>query len=220
MSAVPARMPARARGFTLLELLVVMSLLSLVMLGMGSALRSMAQVETRVDARLARTDEMRVATDFLRTVLSRVSARKGAPSAAGPGAHFFAGNTNEVWWLGVMPARYGAGGMHHFRLGIEPAGLVLRYQPWRGEALPDWGRAESLLLVAGATALTLGFEDARREPTRWAAQWTVPDAMPQRVALSVRTPAGDWPTVVVNMRRLPGTDPDLSGGPVFGGSRS
>ena len=41
----------RARGFTLLELLVVMSLLSLVMLGMGSALRSTAQVEQRVDAR-------------------------------------------------------------------------------------------------------------------------------------------------------------------------
>lgn len=213
-------MKARARGFTLLELLVVMALLSLLMLGMGSALRSMAQVEQRVDARLARADEMRVATDFLRTVLSQVSARKGAPSAAGPGAHYFAGGAHEVWWLGVMPARYGIGGMHHFHLAVESAGLVLRYQPWRGEARPDWSRAESLLLVAGATSVVMAFEDARQEPTNWVGDWAVADAMPQRLALSVTTPAGPWPAVVVNMRRLPGTDPDLSGGPVFGGSRS
>lgn len=209
----------RARGFTLLELLVVMSLLSLVMLGMGSALRSMAQVETRVDARLARTDEMRVATDFLRSVLARVSARRGAPSAAGPDAHYFSGSANEVWWLGVMPARFGIGGMHHFRLGIEPAGLVLRYQAWRGEAKPDWGRADSLVLVAGATHLAMTFEDESRTPSRWVDAWAMADTMPQRVALSVTAPSGPWPAVVVNMRRLPGTDPDLAGDPNYGGGR-
>jgi general secretion pathway protein J len=213
------RAVARARGFTLLELLVVLALLSLVMLGMGSALRSMAQVEQRMDVRLARFDEMRVATDFLRTVLSRVSARKGAPSDAGPGAHYFSGSAHEVWWLGVMPARHGVGGMHHFRLGLEPAGLVLRYQAWRGETKPDWGRAESLLLVAGATQLAMRFEDARDEPSRWVDEWAAFDAMPERVALSVATPSGPWPVVVVHMRRLPGTDPELAGDPAYGGGR-
>ena len=49
-----------AAGFTLLEVLVVMSLLSLVMLGMGSALRTTAQTGERVDHRLLRdTDSLR-----------------------------------------------------------------------------------------------------------------------------------------------------------------
>ena len=59
-------------GFTLIEVLVVISLLSLLMLAMGSALRTTAQTEERVDQRLQRTDEIRVASGFLRSVLGRV----------------------------------------------------------------------------------------------------------------------------------------------------
>lgn len=209
----------RARGFTLLELLVVMALLSLLMLGMGSALRSTARVEQGVDARLARADAMRVTSEFLRTVLSRVSARQGVPSEARPDAHAFAGSADSLWWLGVMPARHGAGGMHHFRLGIEAAGLVLRYQAWRGEALPDWDRAESQLLLAGATRLALRFEDDRHMPSRWVDDWTAPEALPRRVSLAVGTPSEAWPAIVVQMRLLPGTDPTLAGEQSYGGGR-
>lgn len=207
-------------GFTLLEVIVVMALLSLVMLAMGTALRGTAQVEQRVDARLARTDELRVATGFLRTVLSRLSAQK-APAALSADAspYRFAGGPQEMRWVGVMPARHGVGGLHHFRLAVEPPGLVLRYAAWRGEMQPDWNAAEQLLLVPGATALSLRFEDTREEPPRWAAAWTAVDALPQRVALSLQARDGPWPDLVVNMRLLPGTDPAISSGQaVFGGS--
>ena len=77
----------RMRGFTLLELLVVMGLLSAVMLALGAALRTIAQSEDRVDRRLAQADELRVASAFIRTTLGRVSARKvvlAATSGASP----------------------------------------------------------------------------------------------------------------------------------------
>ena len=63
----------RLRGFTLLELLVVMGLLSAVMLALGAALRTIAQSEDRVDHRLGQADELRVASAFMRTTLGRVS---------------------------------------------------------------------------------------------------------------------------------------------------
>ena len=65
-------LPKNGGGFTLVEVLVVLSLLSLVMLAMGSALRTTAQTEERVDQRLQRADEMRVTTGFLRYILGRV----------------------------------------------------------------------------------------------------------------------------------------------------
>ena len=54
------------RGFTLVEVMVALTLLSLVMLVLGSAIRSMGASAERIDARSASIDEMRVATTFLR----------------------------------------------------------------------------------------------------------------------------------------------------------
>lgn len=211
----------RASGFTLLEVIVVMALLSLIMLAMGSALRTTAQTEERVDARLDRADELRVSSDFLRGVLSRISAQQGAAQlAAGASRYAFAGVPQEMRWLGVMPARPGLGGRHHFRLAMEPQGLVLRYVPWQGELEPDWGRAAAYVLVTQATGLTLRFEDTREQPSVWTDRWLAVDALPQRVLLSVQTAQGPWPDLIINMRQLPGTDPEVGGGrAAFGGSR-
>ena len=71
-------MTARHRGFTLLELLVVMSLLSVIMIGLTSALRTMAQTESKIDQRLERLGEMRVVLAFLVQTLTRVSAQKNS----------------------------------------------------------------------------------------------------------------------------------------------
>ena len=58
--------------------LVVMTLLSLVVLALGSALRTTAQTEERVDQRLARNDEIRVVTGFLQSAMRPEIAARGA----------------------------------------------------------------------------------------------------------------------------------------------
>ena len=222
----PQRTAIFSAGFTLIEVLVVMSLLSLVMLAMGSALRTTAQTEERVGQRLQRTDEMRVADGFLRSILGRVAARKvPQPVEQGASQFIFNGQAVQLTWVGVMPARYGAGGRHHFRLQLhgtvaEPQALVLQFTPWLDDALPpDWSQASSHTLVQEVQSLALQYEDAQPEPPVWTPQWTVPDRLPQRVMLSLQTNAGLWPSIVVPMRLLPGSDPDSSGRAVFGGSQ-
>lgn len=211
-------------GFTLIEVLVVISLLSLVMLAMGSALRTTAQTEERVDQRLLRIDEMRVTSDFLRSILGRVSARKMAgPVAEGQSQFIFRGDKNELTWIGIMPARYGAGGRYHFRLALEevPAGraLVVRFTPWVDDAEPvDWGAAKMYALVTNVTELALRYEDANAEPPLWTPQWTNPEQLPQRVMVALNTVNGPWPELVAAMRIAPGSDP-ASSGAVFGGTR-
>jgi general secretion pathway protein J len=197
-------------GFTLVEILVVMTLMSVIMLALGSAMRTIAQTEERVDQRLQRTDEMRVASGFLSGVLERISARKSqSTTQLGASPLQFSGTADTVAWVGVMPARYGAGGRSFFRLALERQGdrtnLVIRFVPWGGEPeFPDWAAAGSRLLVRDATGLQL--EYASDESPDWQPGWVLPDKLPGRIRISVRTATAEWPQVTVSLRALPASD--------------
>lgn len=207
----PSGLPRHA-GFTLLEVLVTMALLSLLMLGMASALRTMAQTEERVDARLARTDDFRVATGFVRSILGQVSVRKtAAPLKEGVSPYLFSGTPDAVSWVGIMPARYGAGGRTFFRLGLEPVdgdtALVVRFLPWADvNAFPDWAGAESRVLVRGVTALAFFYEDARQPVPAWLPAWQRVDFLPDRLRIDLQTHSGPWPLWIVAMRALPASE--------------
>ena len=206
-----------SRGFTLVELLVTMALLSLLMLGMASALRTMAQTEERVDVRLARADEFRIATGFLRSIVGRVSARKNpTPITQGASPYMFAGASTTLSWVGIMPARYGAGGRNFFHLAVETVqgtpSLVIRFVPWTDSTdFPDWGQAESRILVQGVTSFTLAYEDARQAEPLWVDTWERTDSLPERLRIELQTDTGPWPMWVAAMRSLPASERGGSG---------
>lgn len=210
---MPARKSIRNGGFTLLEILVVMALLSVVMLALGAALRTIAQTETRIDNRLARADEFRMAVAFLRKTLGQVSAHKVAtPAKAGGGAVLFAAQPDAVAWVGVMPARYGVGGRHFFRLAVEPEtdgmprklALVIRFMPWKDTPdFPDWSKAPVRTLVSDVVSMTLSYENSQVTPALTSAGWVNTDRLPDRMGLNLQTTSGPYPLLVVPLRPLP-----------------
>ncbi len=207
-------------------MLVVLVLLSLLMLGLGGALRTVGQAGEKIDQRLARSDDFRVTRTFLRSVLGQVSATKvDSLQATTPGGRvLFAGAPDALTWIGIMPARYGAGGRTFFRLSAEPVAgrraLVLRFIPWRDSpGFPDWAGATARTLVGGVTGFALNYEDGRTMPTQWAPAWGFDDRLPDRVSLRIATEDGPWPDLVIPLRVLPrGGGGD--GGFVFGGTTS
>ena len=134
----------RQHGFTLIEVVIALVLISLLMLLLTAAMRSMGQTETAIEERVAQTEDYRTTVLFLRDVLSEASARPLAASTqANAPRVFFAGGPQELSWIGVLPARYGMGGRHYMHLGLENGALVLRFAPWNGAATYDnWSAAE------------------------------------------------------------------------------
>lgn len=232
-----AQTPGRIRrlpqhGFTLLELLVVMTLLSVIMIGLVSALRTMAQTESRIDQRLDLLDEARVARAFLRQTLTRVSAYPlDTPGLPGKKAVAFVAGENSLTWVGIMPARPGLGGRYFFRLSVEDTAdgqaLVLRFAPWTADTwFPDWSQAEHRVLIRGIHQLSVqaqGLPPRNRNPSQawpkgWAKGWPVSDTVPEQLRLNISDARGEWPEWTFSLYTLPQSDTSIST-VVVGGSK-
>ena len=209
MSATTTR---RRRGFTLVEVLIALVLLSLLMLVLTSALRSMGQVEERVEQRIEAADDYRLATQLLGDVLGHVSARRHRVQAAGGPAQapFFEARPDSLAWIGVMPARFGLGGRHYLRLALEPgeggARLVLRHAPWTGApTFAAWAQAEARVLAGPVEALQLRYQNplSGRWDTGWppaelsASAPRVDVVLPSAVEIQIQGPEPAWPPLIL-----------------------
>jgi general secretion pathway protein J len=191
----------------LLELLVVLALLSLVMLGTLTALRGTAQVETRVDARIERADDVRVLRAFLSQLTCCVWTGRRPLAQAGQSTLFFEGAPDRVAWVGVLPARVGLGGQYFLSLTLEAraqgeADLVLRYAPYTEVAdWPDWGAAPRRVLMTDVGPATFTFDDLRT-PDGWVTHWADTEGLPARLGLQMRTELSDETMIRLPFRAL------------------
>lgn len=221
----------QAKGFTLLELLVATTLLSMIMLGLSGAMRTIAQTETRVDERLQRITEIRAVQQFVAQTFNRVPAQKWpVPDAPGQQSVAFAAGADSLVWLGNLPARPDVGGRHFFRLALEGEGantrLVLRLQPASLQAWPtDWSQAEARVMAQGVKAFRVqaqGLPPGNRPdagPHGWADGWPQTQYLPEQVRLDVEDARGPWPLWVMPVSTSAQTDDGIAITVIGGGTR-
>lgn len=215
----------KQRGFTLIELLVVMTLLALLMTGMVSALRTMAQTETKIDQRLQRLDNLRTVRAFLLQALAQVSAaRIDVPNAPGQTMVPFVATPGSLTWVGTLPARPGTGGCHYFRLALEDDGnasaLMLHLAPCNLDLTPpDWVSADAHVLLRGVSSLMIqaqglpppALSAAEVWPKGWQSGWPVAQDLPQQVRVQISDVAmGELASWTMALRTNPQSDDSLS----------
>jgi general secretion pathway protein J len=213
------------RGFTLVELLVAMALLSLLMLGLLTAMRSFAQTEVRIDERIRTDDDLRVSEHFLRAIMGTISPRTRPASAGAPRQVDFDGGADGMRWIGVMPARHGAGGLYRFRLYVrpaaagEPAALMLEFGPYApGFDTPlDPSLVQSRVMASGIGAAGFRYQDDLKSGDEWLPEWPHSDRLPRRVGLSVLGASQPWPEIVAGVTAVVGPAAMRRGGGLVSG---
>lgn len=194
-------------GFTLVELILSLVIVSIIMLGLLTALRSFGITEDKLQRRVAAIDESRAVTSFLEDVLGRVAIRPPRPGSVqgAPDESVFVGTSTAVQWIGVMPARQGVGGMHHFRLFVADvdgaAALMIAFLPYAGtDPGLDWAQAEQRVLLRGLERIDLRYRLVGSNT--WLSEWRNSGGPEQlsRVSVTLTVAGVEWPPLVVPAR--------------------
>lgn len=200
-----------AAGFTLVEVVITLTITALIMLGLVSALATFGQSAARADARVARADDVRLVSGFLRTLLGRSTSAYTEYGRGPGGTALFAGTPRQLRWLGVMPARHGVGGLYLFRLLIAPgpdgaASLTLQYRPYTGGGLAvGWEGVPRKVLVSGVTGLEFGYRGAEPDAP-WQSHWRKRKTTPALVRARIAVGNRGWPELLVRLRATDMTD--------------
>lgn len=191
------------RGFTLVEMMIALVVLSLVSLGTVTALRTMGMTHERLSATTERVDEIRQVSQFLRDSLRQVMA---APQSGFDGAWVMpvAGlpiaEREELVWLAPFQAAGGSGGLNYFRLYRVDNTLRLQLQAHHAafdhSSWPGLGDGE--LLVTGLEEFYIEYRLDMSQS--WQDRPTPEELLtrfPAMLRIVIKADGRYWPEIVV-----------------------
>lgn len=190
------------RGFILMEVLVALTLLSLMMAATVAALRTLATTRDSVQAVTDRVDELRLVSRFIRNALESAlpAGSQGLLSLGGAVETngVFNGDQHSVRWSAPLVMGQGAGGLYDVQLSHENRQLLLRWRnPVRGYGQdPSWSSAPQRVLLHGVDEFQLQYRTALGEP--WIDQCD-DQCKPLALSLQIKTGGRYWPQMIVSL---------------------
>jgi general secretion pathway protein J len=196
-------------GFTLVEVMVATTVLSLVLMLTVSAMRSIGGSTTRVAEVIDRNDEMRAVSLLLQDMLrgaQRGDAAEGGGGGGGTWASVYSGELEpgyfeagrkSVAWLSAIPLAPGQSGRQYLRLRRDNEALLIDVLPYReNDELPNWSAASSEeVLVREVSEFDLRY---RWEPRGdWAAGNPDDERLPVAMKLRLKVRDRYWPDLAV-----------------------
>lgn len=206
---------SRVHGFTLVELLVALTLFALLATVLSGALRLVGRSWQGGETKVSQVDEMRQAQMVLRAQLAAALPQRMAKAADRP--LLFAGASDDLRYVATLPERVTEGGTQFFRLSLAKDGardaLILQrmfIQPDWTE-LPEFGDAaiESTVLAEHIAELKVQYFGRDKgamdtESPTWRDHWDDPQQMPMLIRIDVQPEHGaSWPPLIVQPRRAP-----------------
>ena len=198
------RSTVAGQGFTLVEVMVALTILSLVMMATVTGLRTLANTQSAIERMTSRVDEVRSVSIFLRDLLE--SATSGAdPNRLSVGrsnedeSYFISGNDFlELDATVLFGERYG--GTYRVRIAKEGDQLVLRWQESnRGGASKDWKDMSSRVMIAQLEEFKVFTrEDYGKD---WIENRSTDNRKPLLVKLSVKAAGRYWPDLIVRVKQ-------------------
>lgn len=209
MSAVFPSSQSTQRGFTLLELLISLTLLGLILVLLFGGLRLGVRSWDSVQARVDNLNSVRSVEGFLRRELEGIAPYRWKVGTSQ--RYAFVGERHKVNFVAPLPSRIGGGGLYAIALELEQTSAGRRLT-WKQAPLDvrmqDFSALDpiqELVLVASELKtvddiwLSYFGSETETSPPRWVERWDSSSKMPLLVRIQVRFADGsEWPDFVVS----------------------
>lgn len=195
----------RARGFTLIEVLLATALLASALALAFGTIRAATATANRGEALARRNERMRAVEGFLRARLQSTRPVPFALDEESGLARRFSGDARHMAFVADLPDYLGRGGPHLHTLSVAGGEghrrIEVAFAPVQGGAVVE--RRDPLppeVLVDDLAQVAFRYRglDASQRLGDWQAQWNAPEALPLMVEVRIRDRSGAaWPPLVV-----------------------
>ncbi|MDB5394596.1 MAG: prepilin-type N-terminal cleavage/methylation protein [Rhodospirillales bacterium] len=208
-ASAPPRYPA-SKGFTLLEVLIALTLLGLIFSLLWGVFRFTTSAWESAGHRMARSNQISAVQDLLRSEVSQARMLLIGSGRSEPN-RTFKGLRRELEFAAPLPAHMGAGGYYLFSLHATEIrgrqGLALAWQIYRPDMFArgrDQHREEAVLLddVGGIAFAYYGQSQEDEQPV-WTDDWGDRRNLPKLVRIRVNFAAGErryWPELDIELK--------------------
>jgi general secretion pathway protein J len=192
------------RGFTLLEVMIALTILSMIMVATIAALRGFGNTKAAVTQVTNRLDEVRVVSGFLRNSLASAmplprdetaGATFGQTQLSGT---YFSGSSSALVWVAPLVAGADLGWAFVMQLSYVDETVELRWHPYRAsEEETNWVEVEPRVLLEEVEEFAIGY--LANYGGEWLEEWPESSANPAALRLNIKSRNKYWPELVVRL---------------------
>ncbi len=201
-------MRRRLVGFTLLEVLLAMSLMSLMMVLLFASLRTSAESWSRGEQKIALSNEKAVVYQFFkRHLLATRPLWIERPDE--PRRFAMQGERESLQFVSVFPASAGRKGLQLFRVVFKAEGngagtIMVMLRPFYQTEDDGEMQEQEETLIENVSSFRVGYFDG--EEKNWLENWQDKDSLPVLIKITIELQDNsDWPAMIFPLK-LAGAD--------------
>jgi general secretion pathway protein J len=176
-------------GFTLLEILIGLTISALIMVGLNQSMSVMNKGFDQATTSIGRQATIANGLHIVSGDIARIMRRVDDPQ--NPRNFLFSGSTRELIYLVEERPRGNSNGVYWVRLFFQQNGsvqeLVRARKPFvKGETLPsegDW--LDPVVLISADVSYAFFYRATRSGRRDWTPDWITPNGMPEQIRIDI-----------------------------------